>query len=193
MAANEWLLLHSSAPVLRLYRWARPEITFGYPQRWSEIEPLAAGRPATRRWTGGGLVEHGEDLTISLAIPSTEPIARLRPTESYRLIHTAVRDALLATHPTVRLASADDARPGPACFTAPACLDLLLDDQKILGGAQRRSRYGLLYQGSLQNVSAPPDFAEALATQLADTRQEFIDSPNPDTARYAAESWNRRR
>ncbi len=193
MATDEWLLLSSPAPVLRAYRWARPEITFGYPQRWSEVEPLADDRPATRRWTGGGLVEHGDDLTLTLAIPASEPLSQLRPTDSYRLIHNAVFHALHAAHPAVRLATAADARPGLACFTSPACLDLLLDGRKILGGAQRRSRAGLLYQGSLQHLTPPPDFLEILAEQLTESPRLFTGSPAPDIARYADPAWNRRR
>ena len=189
MATDEWLLLHSTVPTLRLYRWTRPEVTFGYPQRWAEIEPLTAGRPTTRRYTGGGLVEHGDDLTISLVIPAPHPFASLRPTESYRLIHTAIHAALQSSHP-VRLATADDARPGPACFTAPACLDLLWNDQKILGGAQRRTRAGLLYQGSLQSLTPPDDFPDTLAETLAESWTPFAMTPTPDPARYSAPAWN---
>jgi lipoate-protein ligase A len=194
MATDELLLRDSPIPVLRLYRWARPEVTFGYPQRWTDVEPLTRGRPATRRWTGGGFVEHGDDLTLALTIPATEDLATLRPTESYRHIHTAIRDALLPAHPTIRLATAADATAGLACFNAPACLDVLLGDRKIVGGAQRRTRAGLLYQGSLQGLVPPADFAENLARALATNVTPFDPSQTPDATdlaatRYANPAW----
>ncbi len=194
MATDELLLQESSTPILRLYRWSRPEVTFGYPQKWADVQPLTLSRPATRRWTGGGFVEHGDDLTIALAVPATENLATLRPTDSYRLIHTAIRDALVPTFPDVRLAAAKDSRTGLACFTAPACLDVLHDNRKIVGGAQRRTRSGLLYQGSLQGLVPPADFAESLAHALA-TDVFALDPPaRPDATalaatRYANPAW----
>ncbi|MGC1480224.1 MAG: hypothetical protein WA771_06950 [Chthoniobacterales bacterium] len=168
-------------------------MTFGYPQRWATVAPLTAGRPATRRYTGGGIVEHGDDLTLTLAVPAPHPVARLRPAESYRLIHEAVRSTLLPSVPGVRLATGDDARPGPACFTAPACLDLLWNGRKILGGAQRRTRHGLLYQGSLQNLTAPDDFPESLAATLAHAWKSFTKMPPTHPGRYADPAWNQLR
>ncbi len=194
MATDELLLRGSTTAVLRLYRWAQPEVTFGYPQKWTAVEPLIGDRPATRRWTGGGFVVHGNDLTIALAIPATESFAHLRPTESYRLIHTAIRDTLIPTHPAVRLATADDATTGVACFTAPACLDVLLEGRKILGGAQRRTRAGLLYQGSVQDLALPDDFGENLSRALAKNVAPFDPTLAPDAAdlaasRYANPAW----
>ncbi len=198
MATDELLPRENGPPVLRLYRWARPEITFGYPQRWSDVEPLAGDRPATRRWTGGGLVEHGADLTITLAVPANESLAGLPPTESYRTIHTAIRNALASAEPTIRLATAAEAHPGLACFTSPACLDVLFNGQKIVGGAQRRTRAGLLYQGSLQKLDPPADFAEKLALALALEFTPLDPTLAPDPAdvahlaasRYANPIWN---
>ncbi len=199
MAIDERLLTGNTGAILRLYRWARPEVTFGYPQRWSDVEPLTRGRPATRRWTGGGLVEHGDDLTITLALPATTTNAPLRPAESYHLIHAAIRDVLAPTYPAIRLATVDDAAAGLACFTSPACQDVLLDRRKIVGGAQRRTRLGLLYQGSLQGIEPPPNFATDLAHALAVdvTPVDRAHSPSADAlaaSRYATSAWtlNRR-
>jgi hypothetical protein len=36
------------------------------------------------------------------------------------------------------------------CFDEPVATDLLLGEQKIAGGAQRRRREGFLHQGSIQ-------------------------------------------
>jgi lipoate-protein ligase A len=200
MGCDEALARLAPLPVLRLYRWARPALTFGYPQRWSAIETRLRGRPAVRRWTGGGLVEHGADLTIALAVPREAPFSRLPPMDTYREIHRAIAGALDPFVPGIRLAAADDLSTGLACFAHPAPADLLAGGRKILGGAQRRSRCGLLYQGSLQIENVPPDFAVRLATRLAAHCEEW----RPPAAltrladalaasRYATPEWTTRR
>src|SRR5687768_2182690 len=45
-------------PVLRFYGWSEPAASFGYFQRYSEVEKLTHLRPLVRRPTGGGLVPH---------------------------------------------------------------------------------------------------------------------------------------
>jgi len=41
-------------PVLRFYGWTEPTATFGYFQKFAEIERTTALRPLIRRPTGGG-------------------------------------------------------------------------------------------------------------------------------------------
>ena len=71
MAIDEVLLRHARMPLLRLYRWERPAISFGYFGVAAQILPQCGPREAVRRWTGGGVVWHGEDLTYSLVVPRT--------------------------------------------------------------------------------------------------------------------------
>jgi lipoate-protein ligase A len=49
--------------VLRLYRWDRPAVSFGYFQSYDAIANLTPVRPLVRRLTGGGLVSHVADWT----------------------------------------------------------------------------------------------------------------------------------
>jgi lipoyl(octanoyl) transferase len=162
MAIDEALLRTADGPVLRWYRWQRAEVTFGYPLRWHDVEPLAAGRPAVRRWTGGGIVEHGDDLTLALAVPATgTPMA---PLVFYERVHRAIAEAL---GPAIHLATPADCSCGPVCFENPARFDVLQGDRKVAGGAIRRCREGTLYQGSLQAVEMPPDFIPRLVRNLA--------------------------
>ena len=41
-------------PVLRLYGWTEPAATFGYFQKYAEVERATKLRPLIRRPTGGG-------------------------------------------------------------------------------------------------------------------------------------------
>ena len=158
MAVDEALLETAVLPTLRFFKWSRPQATFGYFESLDAIR-RAARYPdlLTRRWTGGGLVEHGEDLTFSIIVPAADPAFNLRGRDFYEAVHRAVAAALGEEGIATAFASAQakDAKALP-CFQAPVDRDLLLAEAghpstlKVLGGAMRRARHGLLYQGSLQ-------------------------------------------
>ncbi len=196
MAFDETLMHTSTRPVLRVYRWPGPAVSFGYPQRWRDVEPHLAGRPAVRRWTGGGLVEHGHDLTISLVIPVAYSPAQWGAGEVYEKLHEAAAAALRPILPDVRAAAPHDLSSGTACFTHPAAGDLLAGERKILGGAQRRTKWGILYQGSLQLPEFPtgfvPDFASSLASacELWEPSARMIGTARDlAKSRYATDDW----
>src|SRR5512136_3380387 len=90
MALDEALLLAAARlgrPVLRFYGWTEPAASFGYFQKYAEIEQTTRLRPLVRRPTGGGLVPHDADWTYSLVFPPGHHWYRLRALESYRQAH----------------------------------------------------------------------------------------------------------
>lgn len=204
MALDEALLRRVRKPTLRIYQWKAPCVSFGYFQKLAEVQKAFPNLPSVRRWTGGGMVEHGGDITFSLMIPKGDPVADMPPAQFYKELHGRVArwlsDLLFSK---VSLAGEGDCRPGNACFTAPACDDLLLEGKKVLGGAQRRSSGALLYQGSLQGVKqARPTFdpvglgeafggvlseGDSLASELKAEALELRES------RYCRAEWNGRR
>jgi lipoate-protein ligase A len=193
MAWDEALLLTAREPVLRTYRWAAPAMTFGYSQRLAEVEDLAVGRPIMRRWTGGGMVFHGTDLTLALAIPSKEPFAQMTASKIYESLHRALLPAVQSLLPAARMATLEECRCGAVCFESPVAFDIVEGTRKILGGAMRRSRSGILYQGSLHLPDLDPSL---LASSLANDLQEFSEIPAVDCAakilereRYSTASW----
>ena len=172
MANSTWFLLRSGAgeaafnmavdealleslprlgrPVLRFYGWTEPAASFGYFQKYADIERLTSLRPLVRRPTGGGLVPHEADWTYSLAFPTQHAWYSLTACESYRRVHEWIHAALAGLGVETELApNASRALPGQ-CFTGHERSDLLWRGQKIAGAAQRRRREGLLIQGSLQ-------------------------------------------
>jgi len=193
MAVDEVLLGYGEAPVLRLYRWAAPALTFGYAQRWAEVSALAGARPLVRRWTGGGVVYHGDDLTLTLAVPPTDPLCRLRTDQIYRAIHEAILGALGGASAGFRLALPEDCRPGTACFVSPALHDILHAGKKACGGALRRGRCGVLYQGSLHRDLSADLLGAAFSSRCrpcapAPAFEEAVD--NLARTRYATKDWN---
>ena len=90
MALDEALLQRALEPTLRVYRWSEPAVSLGYFSRFAEAEKAAAGRAMVRRWTGGGLVEHGDDITYTLIVPRDAAFFEYTPLDSYRLIHERI-------------------------------------------------------------------------------------------------------
>jgi lipoate-protein ligase A len=199
MAIDEALLEQSTLPVLRFYGWERPSISFGYFGKFNEIAVQAETRELVRRWTGGGSVLHGEDLTYSLVTPSADPAAAHGPLSIYATLHCAIRDALTAEGKEAELAAATAPKISDACFGNPVRDDVMLDGRKIAGAAQRRTRGGFLHQGSIQVSELSESFREGFARALA-ARIERREIPKEvlhrakflAAAKYANEEWLRR-
>ena len=199
MAVDEVLLKGARKAILRVYGWQRPAITYGYFEKW---EPLAAEYPTldrVRRWTGGGVVPHGQDWTYSLIVPREEPFARVPTAESYRLIHELLGQAMRSGGVQAQVTPEAAPKVSQACFENPAQYDLLAGDHKIAGAAQRRSRFGMLHQGSVQATAIPEGLAGCLAAMLAQRVVPRALQPGELTAaeelaaaKYATEAWNQK-
>jgi lipoate-protein ligase A len=153
MALDEALLECCSelgAPVLRFYGWSQAAATFGYFQHHTEIERATHLRPLVRRPTGGGLVPHDADWTYSLAFPPTHEWFSLAATESYQRMHEWIASAFRRLGVETALAACCS-KPLPGqCFAGHEKSDVLWQGRKIAGAAQRRTKFGLLIQGSVQ-------------------------------------------
>ena len=141
------------APLLRLYGWNRPSVTIGYTQKESAV-PDRGNREIAKRPTGGGVVFHDNDLTYTVVAPAGHWIIDLDRVESYRVIHRALTRAL-ASFGLECLLTGEPAghvdRATMRCFATPTKYDVLLADSglKVAGAAQRRTKKGLLHQGSV--------------------------------------------
>ena len=224
MAIDEALLTGPTAageaarPILRVYRWSEPAGSFGY------FEPLAAarralpGRQLVRRWTGGGIVPHGDDLTYSLLVPRTLVPADWRADVAYNRIHEVLAAVLRAAGLSQAVLSREAGTPRKVagseaalreCFVQPVRHDVMLAGRKVAGAAQRKTRHGLLHQGSVQlpdgaakNTRLGPGtelhaaICTALPTALArkvvtrrTTEEEIEKSRQLAAARYGTPEW----
>lgn len=146
-------------PVLRFYGWTQPAASFGYAQKISEIETVTKLRPLVRRTTGGGLVPHDADWTYSVVIPPNHPWYALRATESYERMHRWIQSGFASLNIATELAPCCRKEIPGQCFVGYEKSDVLRFGSKIAGAAQRRSKTGLLIQGSIQPV--PENLARA--------------------------------
>ena len=165
MAVDEALLETTSAPSLRFYCWRRPSLSFGYFGSFADVASEEPRREIVRRWTGGGIVLHGSDLTYSIILPSRDASLPQGPRAIYRQVHEAIRRAF-SDQSNILLAAEDAPKVSEACFANPVIADLLADGRKIAGAAQRRTRAGLLHQGSIQYEALPENFRDAFAHAL---------------------------
>ena len=199
MAIDEALLEQASQPTLRFYGWERPSLSFGYFGKIAELAPVSEGRDVVRRWTGGGIVPHGEDLTYSLITPASDPAARQDPMAIYRVLHQAIGQALAAEGREALLAEQAAPKVSEACFANPVRHDLLSEGRKIAGAAQRRTRRGFLHQGSIQLSGLSPQFRDRFSAALAATLQvDDLSMSVRERAKvlaaekYGTEAWLRR-
>ena len=208
MAIDEALLEAAAVPSIRFYRWESPALSFGYFGRFADVADKASERDLVRRWTGGGIVFHGEDLTYSIVIPANDRVFSESPMSIYENVHRALRKALVANGRRAELApvaAVVDAGTsivdrGYNCFANPVRADVTIDGRKVAGAAQRRTRAGLLQQGSVQYVDVgnglAERFAEALSVNCRERRiaNDVLKRGTELTKqKYETDPWLRRR
>lgn len=214
--AYDFLMLQRYQPTdairIRHYNWSRPSYSFGLSQKFSYIESEASNLKADfcRRPTGGGLVDHSDDWTYALVIPSSHPVAGYQPIEIYKLVHQAIMEAMRAQGIACELQpmAHADALPG-VCFNKPELYDVVLSGlpSKVAGAAQKRAKAGFLMQGSIWRpvVSSLAwerfynDFLLGLAQEL-DANIQYVDAPtwvasevDSLVAQFDSDDWNQRR
>jgi lipoate-protein ligase A len=168
MAIDEALLERVTVPTLRFYRWQSPALSFGYFGRFADVADYQGERDLTRRWTGGGIVFHGKDLTYSILIPASDTVFAESPTSIYQKIHRVLCDVFVEAGHGARLATETGVNdPGYNCFANPVRADVMMDGRKVAGAAQRRTHRGLLQQGSIQGVGVGNRLAERFAQALS--------------------------
>jgi lipoyl(octanoyl) transferase len=212
MAIDEALLECVTVSAIRFYRWKSPALSFGYFGRFADVARYQGDRDLVRRWTGGGIVLHGEDLTYSVVIPASDAAFGESSMSIYQEIHRALIDALSRNGKRAVVAGGVDpgrsniavraavSAGGYNCFANPVRWDVMIDDRKIAGAAQRRTRRGLLQQGSVQGVDVENGLAQRFTEALSANRTERkLDDEISNRAqklaeqKYGTEVWLRKR
>jgi lipoate-protein ligase A len=211
MAIDETLLESATVPSIRFYRWQSPALSFGYFGKFADVAIYADERDLVRRWTGGGIVLHQDDFTYSIVIPARDQAFAESSVVIYESIHRSLCAALngIGKHAI----GAELVDPGsntipsqPAispkvyhCFANPVRADVMINGRKVAGAAQRRTRRGLLQQGSIQSVTIDSNLAQRFSGTLsADCSRREITEKLLQRARelarqkYGADSWLRR-
>lgn len=147
-----------SGIIFRHYEWTDDYVSFGYSQKFEDVQKRCKTEPnlLMRRPTGGGIVFHENDWTYTLLIPPTVELFN-NPRGLYELSHSLVMQALeksgvQALHLAPCPRACDIERPKldvSECFIQPELNDVLVEDQKVAGAAIKKSKQGVLLQGSI--------------------------------------------
>ncbi|PCI75266.1 hypothetical protein COB21_05875 [Candidatus Aerophobetes bacterium] len=155
-------------PVIHIHRWKAPSATYGYffPLAKHVKEEARGEGSATvlaRRPTGGGMVFHAFDISFAVVLPLNFPGISDVTVDNYKWINCAALRAVekfLSTinpeksNPLLSLLEKESPKKkeeiGGFCMAKPTVYDVVLENgQKIVGAAQRRTKEGLLHQGTV--------------------------------------------
>jgi lipoate-protein ligase A len=159
MALDEAVAAHvrkkKAPPTLRLYGWDRPSLTLGCFQKASDIDAAycaSRGIPVVRRPTGGRAILHHRELTYSFSVRTAGPFSK-GLLDSYRSIaaafHLAFQKAGIRAEVKKQRERGRVLAGSPLCFRSSSFGEILVDNRKAVGSAQKRWEDGLLQQGSV--------------------------------------------
>ena len=215
MGIDEALLTEikdASVPLLRIYGWDRPSVSIGYIQDYSAAPQ--SNYTIVRRPTGGGVVFHDVDMTYTVVIPSGHWIEKENRLESYHIFHRVLIYALAELNINSELVNSEMKpvnRATMQCFSSPTRYDIIANgikkEAKVAGAAQRRTKNGILHQGSIviENISfRKQKLTEALLSAFKSKLNiEFINYKPSESlmfsaqklaeTKYSKDSWNKHR
>ena len=158
--------------------------------------------------------ESAASYALLKLIPASDTAFAESSISIYEKIHQALCVALSETGWRAVVAGVVDCDPGSAtvatrtgigdagysCFANPVRADVMIDGRKVAGAAQRRTRRGLLQQGSIQGIDLQSDLAQRFARELSTDRSERkVEEKVLNRARelaeqkYGTENWLRKR
>jgi lipoyl(octanoyl) transferase len=146
-----------SPPTLRLYGWDRPSLSIGSFQKVSDINIdycKERGIPIVRRPTGGRAILHEKELTYSFSVRTVGGPFSHGLLDSYRRIGVVFNLAfgkigVLHADTKKRRERGEVLNGSPLCFQSSSFGEILIENKKAMGSAQKRWDDGLLQQGSI--------------------------------------------
>jgi lipoyl(octanoyl) transferase len=162
MAIDEAIAREQSAgselPTLRFYGWSPAGFSLGYFQDASGIlnipKCVKEGVPFVRRFTGGEVIFHDQELTYSLCFPGvmTGPFNSVK--DSFRINSSFILEVyrklgLDAGFVSQRSAEVPSGPAGALCFESSEEYDIMVQGKKLGGSSQRRIKNIIFQHGSI--------------------------------------------
>jgi lipoate-protein ligase A len=145
-------LEHHPRPILHFYNWEQPAVTYGYFMDPSLHLKSGTDLKSGRRPTGGGMIFHHCDLAFAVLIPAAHPGYSVNTLSNYAFINEAVRKAIekfKVNTPAFFQKECIKEGCSDFCMAKPTIYDVIIEGKKVGGGAQRRTKHGLLHQGTV--------------------------------------------
>ncbi|RCW54896.1 MULTISPECIES: lipoate--protein ligase family protein [Halanaerobium] len=162
MAVDEAIMkIHSQGetpPTLRFYGWKPAALSLGYfQQARKEVnfeKCQQQGIDLVRRLTGGRAILHDRELTYSIVIREDYKLLADSIEKSYQQISRGLVAGLNQLGIEAELKAVEKGQKAPrghsaACFDAPSWYEVILNNKKLIGSAQRRKNNTILQHGSL--------------------------------------------
>lgn len=153
--------------ILHFYDWEGECATYGHfvsPADFLNLEEAKKkGLNLAKRPTGGGIIFHIWDLAFSVLIPSSHPRFSENTLENYAFVNNRVLEAVSSyvdEKPALieENGAALDTFCTRFCMAQPTKYDVLLNGRKIAGAAQRKTKNGLLHQGTISLVMPDEEY-----------------------------------
>jgi lipoate---protein ligase len=142
-------------PLLHLFEWQRPAITYGYfisPEEHLQINQ--SDFDYARRPTGGGILFHFGDFSFSLAVPSSSFFFS-NIEESYQRLNAPLLEVLKEYFVPPEPFDCVYKKDKNFCMANPTRFDLIWNGYKVGGCAERRTSCGLVHQVSCFSRKIP--------------------------------------
>lgn len=156
MAIDESLLSNyreGDPPIFRLYEW-ESSLSFGRSQNVAsslDIDRLTIDQvPFVRRMSGGGILAHGHDISYAIIIPRSE-VNSLGIKKSYKHLSQFLIEfySMLGLKPMYAAQTQIKNKKSEICLTGREEYDIVVENKKIGGNAQRYQKNALLQHGSI--------------------------------------------
>jgi len=146
-------------PILHLYSWSKPTVSFGYfidVSKYLNTDKLRAKEiDFTRRPTGGGIVFHLWDYAFSFLMPRSHRLFSENTLENYRFVNNIVLESLKGFLEETGLKligqdiNAENLIQVNFCMAHPTKYDVIMNGKKVAGASQRKTKKGYLHQGTI--------------------------------------------
>lgn len=146
-----------SPPVLRFYKWIPSSVSVGYNQIPEKLINLQFCKlnniQVVIRPTGGSAIFHDIEITYSFCANLTSHHSFSSPFFSYVNISNGIIKGLEKTGIKLEIRGISEGKEPSftdiPCFSLSSRHDIVLNNKKIVGSAQRRNNYSFLQHGSI--------------------------------------------
>lgn len=168
-------------PILHLYEWEKPSITYGHFARVVDLLDIEGCNKlkvdVAKRVTGGGATLHFCDFAFSFFMPKNHSEFSANTLKNYAFVNQFVKGAYLKVNPRLKdLEFYQDEKcinNEPChnfCMAKPTQYDVVIGQKKIGGAAQRKTSKGYLHHGTI-SIALPNK--EILHQILKDKKEVF--------------------
>ncbi len=167
-------------PILRIYRWWPPAVSYGYNQKLADFDDAAVhsrGFGLVRRPTGGRAILHADELTYCVVGASPSALFGDSLHATYMRINQALVVFLRGLGYQAEISGGESRHElrGALCFKSAGQHEIRVGGLKLIGSAQRRTGGRFLQHGSILTGPGHAELVECLIPERRSlTREQLL-------------------